>query len=207
MHTRLRMKWTPIALLLALFAGLAGAQPADDRYGHMHMKYERTFLGVDVANIDVTFDAATRDRVRQLAAGQQYSDQVAERIARAALEAYDANVQVQFLHDASLKESLDAARKNLERARDAGYISQDAFATAWANVQRDFARLGQRGFKKGDRLLYHARPGSLQTTVTSGDRVLLDVTSPGEAPRRAVLASYFAPGSDFRKGLIKDVFR
>jgi hypothetical protein len=200
------MKWTSIALMLAMFAGFAGAQPANDHYGHMHMKYEKTFLGVDVANVDVTFDAATRDRVRQVAAGQRYSDQAAERIARTALEASDANVQVQFLRDVGLKEFLDAARKNLEHARDAGYISQDLFATAWANVQRDFARLAQRGFKKGDRLLYHALPGTLQTTVRSGDRVLLDVTSPGEGPRRAMLASYFAPGSDFRKGLIKDVF-
>jgi len=204
------MRSKPIALLVALFAVAAArgetAPVANDRYGRMHMKYERTWFDVDVANVDVSFDASTRDRLRELAAGQPYSDDVAERIARTALGADDVYVQVQFLRSASLGEFLDAAHKNLERARKAGYISQDTFASAWANVQREFARFSDRGFKKGDRLLYHARPGSLQTTVTSGQRVLLDVTSPGEDPRRAMLASYFAPGSDFRKGLIKDLF-
>ena len=200
----------PIALLLAggVLAGRAdGAPPASDRYGHMHMKYERTFLGVDVANVDVTFDAATRERFAALAAGQRYSDQLAERMARTALEAETVSVQVQFLRSASLKEFLDAAHKNLERARDANYISAAAFATAWANVQRDFAVLANRGFKKGDRLTYRAMPGSLRTTVTAGDRVLLDVTSSGDDPRRAMIASYYAPRTDFRSGLIKSAFR
>jgi hypothetical protein len=203
------MRSTPIAVLLAamLAASAEGAPPATDRYGHMHMKYERTFLGVDVANVDVTFDQATREKFAALAAGQTYSDQLAERMARTALEAQAVSVQVQFLRNASLKEFLDAAHKNLERARDAGYISPTTFATSWANVQRDFAALGNRGFKKGDRLIYRATPGSLRTTVVAGDRVLLDVTSPGEDPRRAMIASYYAPRTDFRAGLIKNVFR
>ena len=204
------MRSMPIALLLAgaVFSGHAdSAPPATDRYSHMHMKYERTFLGVDVANVDVTFDAATGERFAALAAGQRYSDQLAERMARTALEAETVTVQVQFLRSASLKEFLDAAHKNLERARDANYISAPTFATAWANVQRDFAALGSRGFKKGDRVSYHATSRSLRTTVAAGDRGLLDVTSPGEDPRRAMIASYFAPRTDFRTGLLKNVFR
>ena len=192
---------------VAVFAAHSDAAPlANDRYGHMHTKYEKTILGVDVANVDVWFDEATRDRIRIERLVQRYSDQVAERIARAALEAGDVNVQVQLLRRAPFKQFLDAVHDNLEHARDAGYISQSTFATAWANVQRDFAPLADRGFKKGDRLVYRARPGALQTTVTSGDRVLLDVTTPDENARRSMIASYFAPGSDFRKGLIKDVF-
>src|SRR5262245_13407310 len=204
------MRSMPIAVLLAgaVLAGRDDSAPtAKDRYGHVHMKYERTFLGVDVANVDVTFDAATREQLAALAAGQQYSDQLAERMARTALDAKNVSVQVQFLRSASLKEFLDAAHKNLERARDAGYISQSTFATAWANVQRDFAGLANRGFKKGDRLSYRATPDSLRTTVVAGNRVLLDVTSPGADPRRAMIASYFAPRTDFRSGLIHSVFR
>lgn len=200
----------PIAVLLAgaVLAGRAdSAPPPTDRYGHLHMKYERTFLGVDVANVDVTFDRATRERFAELAAGQQYSEQLAERMARTAVQAKEVSVQVQFLRSASLREFLDAAHKNLERARDAGYISQSTFATAWANVQRDFTVLAKRGFKKGDRLIYRATPDSLRTTVVAGDRVVLDVTSPGTDARRAMIASYFAPRTDFRAGLIKNVFR
>ncbi len=197
-----------VVALLAVFAARGGTAPvANDRYGHMHMKYERTFLGIDVANVDVWVDSATRDRLRQLAAGQRYSDPLAEQIARTALEAPDMSVQVQFLRDADLGEFLDAARKNLERARNAGYITPDTFATAWAGVKKDFAGLAQHGFHEGDVLRYHARPNFLQTTVTSDNRVLLDVTSNEEGSRRAMIASYFAPRSDFRKGLIADLFR
>jgi len=197
-----------LVAVLALFAARGEtAPPANDRYGHMHMKYERTWFGVDVAKVDVWVDATTRDRFRELAAGQRYSEQVAERIARTALQAERVDVQVEFLRRASHGEFLDAARGNLAHARDAGYISQDTFATAWRGVQNDFAALAKRGFKSGDRLLYRAPPGSLQTIVMSGNRVLLDVRSSDAGSRRAMIASYFAPRTDFRKGLIKDLFR
>jgi len=205
------MRSMPVAVLvasLAIFAARGETAPlANDRYGHMHMKFEKTWLKIDVANVDVWVDEATGDRLRELAAGQRHSEQVAERIARTALQAEDLEVQVRFLRRASRKEFFDAARHNLARARDAGYISQDTFESAWRGVQSDFSALAQRGFKSGDRLFYRARPGSLQTIVMSGDRVLLDVTSRDAGARRAMIASYFAPGSDFRKGLIKDLFR
>ncbi len=181
---------------------------ATDRYAHMHMKLEKTWFDVDVVNVDVWFDPTTAESFRSLAAGQRYSDQVAERIARTALEAEGVVVQVEFLRNADLDEFLDAAHDNLVHARNAGYISKETFATAWRGVQNDFARLGKRGFKKGDRLLYRAHPDSLQTTVMSRDRkVLIDVTSRDPGSPRSMIASYFAPKSDFRKGLIKDLFR
>ncbi len=204
------MRSTSLVLALVVGVGFAGrgdtAPLANDRYGHMHMKYEKTFLGVDVANIDVRFDEATRDDLRQIAAGQRYSEQIAERIARAALGASDVEVQVRFLRNASLGDFLEAARNNLENARKTGYISQAIFETAWAEVQHKFAPLRERGFKKGDRLIYRASPGALRTTVMSRDRALTDVTTRDEGARRAMIASYFAPGSAFRKDLIKGVF-
>lgn len=182
------------------------APAANDRYGHMHMKLEKTWFGIDVVRVDLWFDDATRDRLRELASGQRYSEPLAERIARTALEAQDVRVEVVFLRDASIGEFLDAARENLVHARNAGYISSDTFATAWRGVQTDFAGLAKRGFKEGDRLVYHARAESLQTIVTSGTRVLLDVTSRDLGARRSMIASYFAPKSDFRRGLIKSLF-
>lgn len=193
--------------LLAVFAVHGDAAPlASDRYAHMQMKLEKTWFGIDVVRVDVWFDEVTRDRFRELAAGQRYSEPLAERIAGAALEAEDMHVQVEFLRNASLGEFLDAARDNLAHARDAGYISKTTFATSWRGVQSDFAPLAKRGFKKGDRLVYRARADSLQTIVKAGDRVLLDVTSRDFGARRAMIASYFAPGTDFRKGLIKYLF-
>jgi hypothetical protein len=195
------------AVSLASFAVAADTAPlASERYAHMQMKLEKTFLGIDAARVDVWFDQATGDRFRALAAGQRYSEQLAERIARTALEAEDVHVQVELLRSVSLGEFLDAVRDNLGHARDAGYISNVTFATAWRGTQTDFARIAKRGFKRGDRLIYRTHADSLQTTVMSGDRVLLDVTTRDVGARRSMIASYFAPRSDFRKGLIKSLF-
>ncbi len=197
------------ALVTSLaFVGLRAdtAPVANDYYGHMHMLFEKTWLGFDVARIDVRFDAAAAEHFRELAAGQHYSDQLAEQIARTALDAQDVHVQVEFLRDVSIGEFIDAARDNLKRARDANYISKDVYAVALQGAKNDFAPLAKRGLKEHDVLVYRARPDSLQTTVMSGNRVLLDVTSLNLGSRRAMIASYFAPKSDFRKGLIKSLF-
>lgn len=193
---------------LALFVVRGDSAPlaTNDRYGHMHMKLERTWFGIDVVDVDVWFNQTTADRMRELVAGQRYSDAVAERIARTAMDAEDVHVQVEFLRNARLGEFLDAAHDNLSRARDAGYISKDTFATAWKGVQTDFKPFAKRGFKEGDKLVYRAREDSLQTKVLSGERVLLDITSRDFGARRSMIASYFAPRTDFRKGLTKSLF-
>lgn len=190
---------------LAVFAVRAETAPLAES-AHMRMKFEKTWFGVDVARVDVWFDRATGDRIRALATGQRFSDQLAERIAQTTLGAEDVQVQVEFLRDVSLGEFLDAARENLGDARNAGYISKQTFEIAWRGVQTDFASLRKRGFDDGDRLIYRARADSLQTIVRSGNQVLLDVTSRDLGSRRAMIASYFAPRTDFRKGLIKSLF-
>lgn len=204
------MRSLSIAAFVASLAvlGVRGdtAPLAEGRYAHMHMKYERTWFGIDVAQVDVWFNQATRDRFRDIATGQRYSEPVAEQIARTAMEAEDVVVQVEFLRDIRLGEFLDAARKNLGRARDAGYISKDTFSSSWRGVQTDFAGLSKRGLKDGDRLIYRAHADSLQTTVVSGKQVLVDVVSRDLDARRSMIASYFAPRTDFRKGLIKSLF-
>jgi hypothetical protein len=193
---------------LALFVVRGDTAPlaTNDRYGHMHMKLERTWFGIDVVDVDVWFNQATADRMRELAAGQRNSEAVTERIARTAMAAEDVHVQVEFLRNARMGEFLDAAHDNLARARDAGYIDKDTFASAWRGVQTDFKPLAKRGFKDGDKLVYRARQDSLETKVLSGDRVLLDVTSHDLGARRAMIASYFAPRTDFRGKLIKSLF-
>ncbi|MGE5186908.1 MAG: hypothetical protein ACM31C_32880 [Acidobacteriota bacterium] len=197
---------TLVASLAVLGVRADTAPAANDYYGHMHMLFEKTWFGFDVARIDVRFDPVTAERFRVLAAGQHYSDQLAEQIARTALGAQDVHVQVEFLRNVSIGEFIDAARDNLRHARDAGYISTPVFETALQGAKTDFAPLAKRGLKEHDVLVYRARPDSLQTTVMSGSRVLLDVTSTNLGSRRAMIASYFAPKSDFRKGLIKSLF-
>ena len=199
-----------VAVIPLLMTCAVQAEPADsegDRYGHMHMLLEKTWFGIDVANVDVWVRGPTRDALRRLASGQRYSDDLAERIARTAVQAPEASVQVELLRDASLERFLDTVRDNLVHARDAGYISGETFSSAWQGVRTDFGTLQARGLRKGDRIIYRAGDGALQTVVVAADdRVLLDATTREPAARTAMLAGYFAPKTDCRKGLIKSLF-
>ena len=71
-----------------------------------------------------------------------------------------------------------------------------------------FGFLEVEGASKGDEILYRIRGDSLRTVYrTVGQEVLLDQVDVGPERRMAVLGSYFAPGSDFRKGLIRSLFQ
>ena len=197
-----------------LSSSVAGAQaPRDDTlatgpFARMGMKYEKTFLGVDVARIDVQFDERTQAQLRRLAQGHEYSDALGAKLAQVALGADNVLVQLRFLRDVSLDDYLDGARRNLTRARDAGIISERAFAGSWQRVNDAFGRFEQRGFQEGDRILYRARPTALRTTVVSSTgEVLLDVSVDDPEARASMLGGYFAPGSDFRKPLVRSLFR
>jgi hypothetical protein len=203
-----------LILGMLLSSSLAGAQASGDEtlasgpYSRMGMKYEKTFLGVDVAQVDVQFDDRTQAQLRRLAEGHEYSDELGAKIAQVALGADNVLVQLRFLRNVSFSDYLDGARRNLTRARDAGLISERGFAGSWQRVNESFGRFKERGFKKGDRIYYRAHPGSLRTTVVaSSGEVLLDVTVDDPEARLSMLGGYFAPGSDFRKPLVRSLFR
>jgi hypothetical protein len=205
--THMRSAISLVMMFGAAAAPGAHAEPlAPGHYAHMEMKLEKTFLGVDVAHIDLWFDAATRDKFTAIAAGQKYSDALAEQIARAAIDANDVSVQLQFLRNVSLGRFLDSVRKSLKNAEKAGYITPENYETSWHRVQAGFAPLSKRGFKKGDHLLYRAHAGTLRTQLVSGNQSLVDVTVNDDGARRSMLGSYFAPGSDFRGPLIRDLW-
>jgi len=181
---------------------------ASGPFARMSMLYEKTFLGIDVARIDVQFDQRTQEQLRQLAQGESYSNELGAKLARVALDAQEVLVQLRFLRNVSLSDFLDGARRNLTRARDAGIISDRGYAGSWQRVNEAFGKLGKRGFREGDRIYYRAHPSGLRTTVVArSGEVLLDVTVDDPEARASMLGGYFAPGSDFRKPLVKSLFR
>lgn len=54
-------------------------------------------------------------------------------------------------------------------------------------------------FIRGDTLTVHY--------ASPSDSLLMNTTDVGPERRRSVLGGYFAPGSDFRDGLLDDLFR
>ncbi|HSM08267.1 MAG TPA: hypothetical protein VLA33_04535, partial [Gemmatimonadota bacterium] len=64
----------------------------------------------------------------------------------------------------------------------------------------------ERGIRSGDRMLQRVRGDTLRTVYEGADgEVLLDQVDVGPERRLAVLGGYFAPGSDFRQGLVESV--
>lgn len=209
------LKFIALAILLLVTSGHAFAQEppidtsalAKSRYGQMQALVEKTFLQVNVASMKIRFDDETARSLERLARGQEYSDERADRIARAAVKAQNAYANLRFERDVSLDRFLKAVRHNLQRARKAGMITEENYHTVSRGLPKWFGFLKERGIKKGDRFLYRARPGGLRTVmVDSTGKELLDQTDAGADPRVAMLAGYLAPGSDFRKPLIESLF-
>jgi hypothetical protein len=123
-----------------------------------------------------------------------------------AIGANRAVVQMQFVRDVPLNRWIGVVRDNLEQAREAGLISKDVEQKVSQGLPGWFAALNDRGYQKGDRLLYAVTPETLRTVVVSaGGQVLIDFLERDPGGRRVVLASYFAPKSDFREPLLRSL--
>jgi hypothetical protein len=187
---------------------LGGDELGRNPYGRMHMLLEKTFLNIDVLAVEIRFGPDTADALRALAVNRAPSAALTERIAARAYRAEDAYVEIRFKRDVGVEKFIAAVRKSLERARRAEMIDEDSYQSISRNLPHWFAFLNEQGIKSGDRLIYRARPTSLRTVfVDRKGLVRLDQTDSGTAPRLALLAGYFAPGSDFRNGLVASLNR
>lgn len=161
------------------------------------------FIRVDVLTVRVRFDRATADRFRRLTESEMESEAVEDSVADAAARATDAFAEIVFHRTIRLDQFVDATRENLGHASAAGYISEEDAAAIGDALPGWFDFLEERRIRDGDRLLYRIRGDSLRTVyLDPGDEVLLDQTDVGPERRLAVLGGYFAPGTDFREGLI-----
>ena len=64
----------------------------------------------------------------------------------------------------------------------------------------------ERGYERGDRLLYRVRADSVRIVVSEKGKIYVDTTDVGKDAPRIVMASYFAPRSDFREPLLRSLF-
>lgn len=176
----------------------------DGPYSTMHMLLERTFLKVDVLTLDVRFSKQSQARFAELAQGKSYSAALSQQIAQAAIESDHAVVQLRFLRDVALEKWMDVVRENLDQARNAGLVSPKVRQRVIDSLPKWFAPIRERGYEKGDRLMYEVRPDSLRTVVVAANgKILVDQNNREAEIAHVVLASYYAPGSEFREPLIR----
>jgi hypothetical protein len=207
-----------VSIIMTLVAGLAlaaGDVPslqaktlARGPYSSMHMLLEKTFLKVDVAKIDVRFDKQTQARFAKLAKGKTYSKALGQELAKAAIGADTAVVQLKFLRDVSLDQWVDGVRQSLEKASRAGLITNELRQRVSVGLPVWFQAIKERGFSEGDRLLYGIGPEALRTVIVSHDgKVLVDRSDTGADKPRMVLATYFAPDTDYREPLLESLLK
>lgn len=185
---------------------LDGSELAQGSYASMHMLLQKTVLKINVATVDVRFDKPTQARFSQLARDKPYSYELDAQLAQAAMAAPHAVVQMQFVRDVPLSRWMGVVRDNLQLAREAGLIGRDIEQRVANAIPQWFAPLQERGYQKGDKLIYAVSPEALRTVVVSAaGQVLLDLTEREAGARRVVLPSYFAPKSDTRELLIRSL--
>lgn len=177
---------------------------AQGRYAAAHMLLEKTIFGIRVADIDVRFDRAAQSRFADLSRDKPYSDALENQLAAVAIGAARAVVQMKFLRDIPFDRWLGGVRDNLGQARAAGLITSQIERRVTDDIPHLFAALRERGYQRGDRLVYAVTPESLRTVVVSAaGQVLLDASERDPAVRRVVLAGFFAPESDSRGPLLR----
>ncbi|MBN1605957.1 MAG: hypothetical protein JW940_04960 [Polyangiaceae bacterium] len=201
-------------LALVFAAPLLAAAPVPNlnapelqgRYSAMHMLLEKTILKVDVLTVDVRLGKSVQARMAEVVAGKKPSPELYANIAKVAIAADDALVQLKFLRDVELDQWIEVVRENLQQARDAKLISPQLQKRISAGLPKWFAALRERGYLTGDRLLYRVRGDSLRTVVVSAKgEILVDRTDKGKEEASVVMASYYAPGSDFRQPLVRSL--
>ena len=203
------------AILLAIPGGNLVGQTApvdttslsDAPHGRMQMLWEKTIFKVDVLTLEVRFDHAVAQQFAQLVQGREMSSVLADSIAAVAVEATDVWARIRFERNVSLNQFVDGVRDNAGAARDAGLITDSEFAEIYDGLPQWYAFLADTAIKDGDEMFYRIRGDTLRTiyrTVTGETR--LDRTDVGRFRRLSVMGGYFAPKSDFRKGLIASLF-
>ena len=169
---------------------------------------EKTFLKVDVLTVDVCFDAATAERFAAIASAGRLTGAAADSIARAALAGRLAIGRIQFVRSVSLDQFIEGIAEDQRKAVRAGFLPDSVFRAISRGLPVWFAFLEERGIRKGDQLLYELESESIRTVFVGADgKVLLDQTDPGRERRNSVLATWLAPGSSFRPGLLRSLQR
>lgn len=211
---RFRSTVCGFAVVLALGTGVtpARSQLAADtaglggRFGTMHMLLEKTLLKVDVLVLDIRVDTVTASAIEAAIGEAGSPDDAADAIANATIEARGVWARLAFRRGLNVERLIGEIRKSMRKAVAAGLLDQADYETIASRLTEWYAPLQQRGIRNGDAQYYRIRGDTLHTTFVGRDGdTFIDQTAIARANRTAVLASWFASGSEFREELIESL--
>lgn len=201
--------WAVCAMGLVAQPGAARAQtscPPDAPDLRLGMLLEKTIFHIDVLRLSVDLRGRPAVRLSDLVADGNLTDAERDSIAPIAASTTCGTATLDFVRDVSLDRFLDAIRASSRAAWRAGLIDDGTYRVIDTSLPDWYRFLDGRGVEDGDRMQYEMRGDTLRIRYLTGDgAVLLDRTDVGAGQRRAVLAGYFAPGSDFRDRLIRSL--
>lgn len=168
---------------------------------------EKTIFKVDAVRLQLDVEGDTPGLVADLVRGRDDARPVQDSVAAVYMSAERADVRMTFLRSFGLQRFLDANRGVLQSLVPAGILTDEEFRILEAENRVRFSGLAEDGIRDGDRLEHEVRGDSVSTRYTDvAGSVRIDEVKVSSAHRRAMLGSLFGPGSDFRKGLLRQVF-
>lgn len=177
-------------------------------YSTMEMLLERTIFKANVLRAEVTVGEQTQAKLKNLAEGKSYSQQVNNEVARTLVDAQDMRVRIEFVRDISFDQYMDAVTDNMKCAQKTKFISEEQYKDSTQRIRENLSALKDRGVKSGDVLIYELKDNKVETTyLANGEKPVASYVREGEGARYTLLGSYFAPCSDFRDKLVQSLFQ
>jgi hypothetical protein len=187
-------------------AAPAASPLAEGPFSVLQAVLRKSLFKVEVARVQIRVDQPTQRKIASIASGRQRTDALVDGVVRAVMDSAEVLVSSELRRDVPLEKYSASIYADLGTARQAGLVSEEAYWSLTQQLPGWFRTLAKRGPRKGDRLLCRVRPGSMHLTYSTSDsKTLIDRTLPSEFGR-AVLASYLAPESTFRKDLVGSLF-
>lgn len=189
-------------------APAGGRSPEPDRGCCQELRtvYEASVFKVDVMRVVVRVDEPTADAVRVMTSNTPRSAPLEDQVARRYQAASTAAVEVEFLMGMSGETFVGNTTRSLRGLVRDGVMPEEATERLAAEAGERFGFLNTAGVRPADRIRYDVVADTVTTTYLRGDQVLMHDRQVGSLRRNAVLASYFAPSSGFRHGLLQQVF-
>lgn len=213
-RARSALRAAVVVVASGMMPSVAFAQIASDttglgaRYGRMSMLLEKTFLKVDVLELEIRTDSVTSAGIAAALDGGDGDGAARAEIARLVVNAPELWARMTFERDVGVERLIQEIRNSMRKAVEAGMLEARAFDVISGSLPEWYASLGERGVRDGDAQYYRISGDTLRTMYIGRDgETYIDATATTPANRTALLASWFAPGSDFRDKLLASLPR
>lgn len=178
------------------------------RFGTMSMLLEKTFLQVDVLDLEIRTDSVTAGRIAAILNAGAVDGAAGDSIARVMLRAPAIWARMSFKRGIGVDRLIQEIRNSMRKAVEAGLLDQSALDVISGSLPEWYAPLEDRGVRDGDAQYYRIEGDTLRTMYVGREgETWIDATATRPANRTALLASWFARGSDFREKLLNSLPR